>query len=75
MLFCVDMKEAIPPNAPDPRGKEVDLRIFVDPDYAGDKITRLSRTGYIIFLKMLQLLGCPRSKQLLELQCLEQNFL
>ena len=26
--FYGDVKEAIPPNAPEPRGKEVDLRIF-----------------------------------------------
>ena len=44
------VKEAIPPNAPDTRGKEVDLRIFVDSDHAGDKLTRRYRTGYIIFL-------------------------
>ena len=38
--ICRDVKEAIPPNAPETRGKEVDLRIFVDSDHAGDKITR-----------------------------------
>ena len=32
--FYGDAKEAIPPNAPEPRGKEVDLRIFVDSDHA-----------------------------------------
>ena len=48
--FYGDVKEAIPPNAPEPRGKEVDLRIFVDSDHAGDKLIRQSRTGYIIFL-------------------------
>ena len=44
------MKEVIPPNAPETRGKEVDLRIFVHSDHAGDKITRQSITGYIISL-------------------------
>ena len=28
--FYGDMKESIPTNAPDPRGKEFDMRIFVD---------------------------------------------
>ena len=32
------MTEAIPPNAPDPRGKAVDLRTWVDSDHAGDKL-------------------------------------
>ena len=44
------MTEAIPPNAPDPRGKSVDLRMWVDSDHTGDKMTRRSHTGYFIFL-------------------------
>ena len=48
--FYGDVKEVIPPNAPEPRSKEVYMRIFVDSDHAGDKITRRSITVYIIFL-------------------------
>ena len=48
--FYGDMKEAIPTNSPKPRGKEFDMRILVDSDHAGDKLTRRYRTGYIIFL-------------------------
>jgi hypothetical protein len=33
------MKEAIPPNAPPLRGKDVDLHIFINSDHAGDKLT------------------------------------
>jgi hypothetical protein len=43
-------KEQISPNAPEPRGKEVDLRMYVDSDHAGDQTTRRSRTGYIIYV-------------------------
>ena len=50
MVFMVTKKAAIPPNAPDPRGKEVYLRIFFDSDHAGDKLIRHPKTGYIIFL-------------------------
>ena len=35
---------------PPPLGKEVVIRCFVDADHAGDRITRRSRTGFIIFL-------------------------
>eukprot|EP00804_Cyclotella_cryptica_P014744 CCRYP_021054-RA/>CCRYP_021054-RA protein AED:0.43 eAED:0.43 QI:0/0/0/1/0/0/2/0/144 len=43
--FDGNVTEAIPPNAPEPRGKDVDLQMFVDSDHAGDKLTRRSRTG------------------------------
>ena len=44
------MTKDIPPHAPDPRVKSVDLRMWVDSDHAGDKVTRRSHTGYFIFL-------------------------
>jgi hypothetical protein len=47
-----DIKDVIPPDAPVPRGKEVDLRLFVDSDHAGEQFTRCSRTGYVIYLNM-----------------------
>ena len=50
--FYGDVEEAIPHNAPKPRGRGVNLRMFVDSDHAGNKTNRRSRTGYIIFLNM-----------------------
>jgi hypothetical protein len=47
-----DVKEIIPSDAPIPRGKEVDLRLFVDSDHAGEQFTRRSRTGFVIYLNM-----------------------
>jgi hypothetical protein len=47
-----DVKEMIPSYAPIPRGKELDLRLFVDSDQAGEKFTRRSRTGFVIYLNM-----------------------
>ena len=48
--FYDNVEEALPPNAPPPRGKTVDTRLFVDADHAGDRITHRSRTGFFIFL-------------------------
>ena len=50
--FYGDAEESIPHNAPKPRGKGVDLRMFVDSDHAGNKANRRSRTGYMIFMNM-----------------------
>jgi hypothetical protein len=47
-----DVKEIIPSDIPVSRRKEVDLRLFVDSDHAGEKFTRRSRTGFVIYLNM-----------------------
>ena len=51
-LFYGYLHEAIPPNAPEPRWKDVDLCMFVNSIYAGDEQTRRSRTCFLIFLNM-----------------------
>ena len=48
--FYAGAEEAIPSNAPEPLGKPIDLRAYVDSDHAGDKATRRSRTGFVMFL-------------------------
>ena len=50
--FYGDISEAIPPKAPDPLGKSVYLRIIADSDHSGDKSTRSSCTGFMIFMNM-----------------------
>ena len=60
--FYGEVEEAIPHNAPKPRGKGVDLRMFVDSDHAGNKATRRSRTGFMIFMNMA-LIGWVSKKQ------------
>ena len=62
MWFNGDAKEAIPTNAYEPRGKEVDLIIFVDTYHEGDKLTRRSRPGYIFFLNNTPI-ACLSKKQ------------
>jgi hypothetical protein len=47
-----DVKERIPSDSPVYRGKEVELRLFVDSDHSGEQFTRRSRTGFIIYLSM-----------------------
>lgn len=42
--------EEIPEDCPKPLGSEFLIRAYVDADFAGEKLTRRSRTGYIIML-------------------------
>ena len=44
------LQEELPPNMPKPRGRGMDMRVYVDSDHAGDTVTRISRTGFVIFL-------------------------
>jgi hypothetical protein len=46
-----EVKEMIPSDAPVSRGKEVDMRLFVDSNHAGEQFTRPSRTGFVWFSK------------------------
>ena len=48
--FYGNVQEAIPVNMPTPRGRDVDLRLYVDSDHANDKLRRRSRTGFFIYL-------------------------
>jgi hypothetical protein len=61
-----DVKEMIPSDSPVPRGKEVDLRLFVDSDHAGEQFTRRSRTGYVIYLNMAPILWFSKRQPTVE---------
>jgi hypothetical protein len=47
-----DIKEALPPDAPVPLGKDVDLHLYVNSNHAGEKFTKSSRTSFVIYLNM-----------------------
>jgi hypothetical protein len=50
-----EVNELVTSDAPVPRGKEVELFLFVDSDHAGHHFTRRLRTGFVIRLNMAPL--------------------
>ncbi len=50
--FYGDVKEAIPSDMPLPLGKDLDVCMMCDSDHAGEKRTRRSRIGFLIFCNM-----------------------
>ena len=48
--FYTNVEELLPPNMPKARGKTVSMHFFVDFDHAGNKVTRRSHTGFLIYL-------------------------
>ena len=59
--FYGNVKELIPGNVKRAIGKEFIIRAFVDADFAGDSLTRRSRTGFVVYLNggnMREVLQC-----------------
>ena len=48
--FYGNTTKDLPHDMPEPLGREMIITVYVDADLAGNKLTRRSRTGFIIFL-------------------------
>ena len=68
------MKEPIPAGHPEPLGKEVDLRMMADADFAGDKAWRRSRTGFFIFLNSVPIRWMSKRQATVETSVLGSEF-
>jgi len=69
-----DVKKAVPLNAPEPRGKEVDTRLFVDADLAGDARVRRSRTGFFIFVNSALVMWLSKRQATIETSVFGSEF-
>ena len=49
--FCGGVKEEVPSDAPALLGKPVETNAWVDADHAGDRLTRRSHAGILIFVQ------------------------
>ena len=45
-----DAVEDLPPNSTPPQGNPVEVNCFIDSDHAGETVTRISQTGYLLYL-------------------------
>ena len=72
--FYGDAKEAIPSDMPLPRGKDVDLRLYVDSDFAGNKAIRRSRTGFIVFMNMAPIVWNSKKQATIETSVFGSEF-
>ncbi len=72
--FYGDVEEAIPPNMPPPLGKDVDLCMMVDSDHAGEKWTRRSRTGFIIFCNLAPIVWLSEQQATIETSVFGAEF-
>ena len=68
-----DLQEEPPPNMPKPRGRGMDMRVYVDSDHAGDTVTRRSRTGVVIFPNGAPIYWIPKKQTSCETSYLVVN--
>jgi hypothetical protein len=72
--FYQDAQEAIPLNAPVARGNAVEMHAFVDADHAGDRITRRSQTGIIIFMNSAPIVWFSKRQNTVETSTFGSEF-
>jgi hypothetical protein len=68
------VEEAIPPDVPPPLNKDVDLRMMVDSDHAGDKRTRRSHTGFIVFCNLAPVIWLSKQQATVETSVFGAEF-
>ena len=61
-----DAAETMPPNMPEPRGREVTMSCFCDADHAGCKATRRSHSGILIFVNRAPILFYSKRQSTVE---------
>jgi len=72
--FYCGAKEPIPPNAPRPRGNPVQINCFVDADHAGNRVTRHSQTGVLMFLNCAPIIWYSKAQSTVETSTFGSEF-
>jgi hypothetical protein len=72
--FYGNVEEAIPPDMPPPLGKNIDLCMMVDSDHAGEKKTRHSHTGFIIFCNLVPFIWLSKQQATIETSVFSAEF-
>jgi hypothetical protein len=72
--FYQDAEELLPPDMPEPLGHPVQMTTFVDSDHAGDKVTRRSRTGVLVFLNRAPIVWYSKKQNSIETSSFGSEF-
>ena len=72
--FYPGASELLPPDMPEPLGKPIQMTTFVDSDHAGDKVTRRSRTGVLVFLNRAPIIWFTKKQNSIETSSFGSEF-
>ena len=70
-----DAQEDLLHDMPEPRGREIDINVFVDADHAGNKITRRSHTGIILMCNMAPITWYSKRQNTVETSTFGSEFI
>jgi len=72
--FYRGAKENLPLNAPPPRGNAIQINCFIDADHAGNRVTRRSQTGILIFINRSPIQWYSKSQSTIETSTFGSEF-
>ena len=72
--FYPNAEEVLPHDMPEPLGNPVQMTTFVDSDHAGDKVTRRSRTGVLVFLNRAPIVWFSKKQNSIETSSFGSEF-
>jgi hypothetical protein len=64
--FYKGASESVPPNAPEPWGNPVQMNVFVDANHAGNRVTRRSHTGILLYLNSTPIMWYNKAQSTVE---------
>ena len=70
-----EAEDVLPHNIPRPRGEPVTINVFVDADHAGNKITRRSHTGILIYCNMAPIVWFSKRQNTVESSTFGSEFI
>jgi len=73
--FYPNAKDTLPPDMPEPRGKPVQITMFVDASHAANVVTRQSRTGVLIYCNRLLIVWHSKRQNSIETSSFGSEFM
>ena len=70
-----DAEDILPHNMPQPLGNSVNINVFLDADHAGNKVTRRSHTGIILYLNMAPITWLSKRQNTVESSTFGSEFI
>ena len=70
-----ELKEELPPNMPQPLGNVFKIRCFVDAGLAGESLTCISRTGFIVMLNNAPIYWYSKKQRKVEMSTFGLEFM